>query len=409
MKTAGIIAEYNPFHQGHHYHIEKTRRLTNADYIVVVMSGNFTQRGQAAIMDKYRRARQALENGADLVLELPVCFATASAKIFAFGGVSLLDRLGIIDILSFGSEGGALEEIQQLAAFLLKEPDDFKTALQKALKQGFSYPKARFLALEKYFPERNTDALCLPNNILALEYCMALLSLNSSMKAVPVKRLHSGYHDKELSPDGCSSATAVRRALNQGFLSHLQEQLPSTVYRELKEEYGRTLPLDINDFSSLLHYRLFLNEQEDFTVYFDVHKELSDRIRNHRYSFSNYENFCDLLKTKELTHSRISRSLLHILLNIKESDMTRYKEEGYSRYGRILGLRKSASPLLHAIKQNASVPLISKLADLAGKLDPASNSMLETDIRAAHIYESILSAKFNSPFRDEFRRRLPVI
>lgn len=409
MKTAGIIAEYNPFHQGHHYHIEETRRLTGADYIVIVMSGNFTQRGHAAIMDKYSRAKLALEHGADLVLELPVCFATASAKHFALGGISLLNQLGVIDHLSFGSEDGSLEELLKLSSFLLEEPEQFRDCLQTALREGLSYPRARALALEKCFSCSCAERISLPNNILALEYCMALLSLNSSMKAVTVKRLHSGYHDVRLSPTGCSSATAVRKALLQGFLPPLEGQLPFSVYEELSREYGHTLPMEINDFSSLLHYRLFLNEQEDLTSYADVHRELADRILNQLYSFTNYEAFCDVLKTKELTHSRISRSLLHILLDIKESDLIRYKNEGYTRYGRILGFRKAAAPLLHAIKANSSIPLLSKLADSAKKLDLLSLSMLETDIRVSHIYESVLSQKFNRPFRSEYSRQFPIL
>ncbi|MBQ9991592.1 MAG: nucleotidyltransferase [Lachnospiraceae bacterium] len=409
MKTAGIIAEYNPFHQGHRYHIEETRRLTGADYIIVVMSGNFTQRGQAAIMDKYGRAKLALENGADLVLELPVCFAVSSASYFASGGVSLLDKLGVVDFLSFGSEGGSTEELLSLSSFLLEEPENFKAHLQTALKQGYTYPKARALALEKSFPEGKSELVSSPNNILALEYCTALLAFHSSIIPLPVKRLHSGYHDTGLSPTGYSSATAIRRVLIREIPALLEEQLPSSVYKYLKKEYDKTLPLDINDFSPLLQYRLLMEQPENLTLYADVHRELADRISGRIYSFTTYEDFCDQLKTKELTHSRISRSLLHILLGLKEDALQATKEEGYSRYAKILGFRKSAAPLLHAIKANTSIPLIPKLADSAKSLDPVSRTMLEADIRAAHIYEGVLCSKFNRPFRNEYSRQFPIL
>lgn len=408
MKTVGIIAEYNPFHLGHEYHIQKTRQITGADYVIIIMSGNFTQRGLAALTDKYSRARQALENGADLVLELPVCFATASAKIFAFGGVSLLEKLGVVDYLSFGSENDNLEEIRQTASLLEQEPETFKEQLQLQLRQGSPFPKARAIALKESCPGLNADFLHRPNNILAIEYCRALLSLSSSIKPVTIKRLHSDYHDSHLAARGYSSATAIRQSLNRADLESLSGHLPASVYRMLLDQYGHSLPVGINDFSGLLHYRL-LTEKEDFSLYADVHQDLADRIHRQLYAFQDYESFCDLLKTKQLTHSRISRSLLHILLDIKESALQQYKEEGYARYGRILGFRKNASSLLHQIKANTSIPLVSKLADSVYRLDPISNAMLEMDIRSAHIYESVLSQKFKIPFRNEYQRQFPIL
>ena len=409
MKAAGIIAEYNPFHLGHEYHIRQTREATGADYIVVIMSGNFTQRGQAALMDKYGRARQALENGADLVLELPVCFATASAKIFAFGGVSLLDKLGVIDCLSFGSENGRLEQIWQTALFFQKESEAYQTQLRLELKQGHSFPKARAIAMQKCCPGVNTDFLKQPNNILGVEYCNALLSLKSRITPVAIKRLHSSYHDPRLSEEGYSSATAIRQALDKALLLPLASHLPDSVHKMLLKEYGRTLPMGINDFSGLLHYRLLSEKRETLSLYADLHQDLADRIYHYLYSFRDYLSFCDLLKTKQLTHSRISRSLLHILLDIKENEIHQYKEGNYARYARILGFRKTSSHLLHKIKTNASIPLISKLADSPLDTDPLSAQMLKADIRAAHIYESVLSQKFQCAFRDEYRRQFPIL
>ena len=408
MKVAGIIAEYNPFHRGHQYHIRETRRLTGADYVIIVMSGNFTQRGQAALMDKYSRAKQALENGADLVLELPVFFSTGSANFFACGALSLLEKTGVVDYLSFGSEEGCLEKPRQIASFLQKEPDTYRKDLQTGLKQGLSFPKARALALEKNIPGVDAAFLTHPNNILGIEYCNALLSLNSSIKPITIKRLHGNYHDAALSAEGYSSATAIRQNLKDKDLSLLKNHLPFSVYEMLRAEYGFTMPVKMNDFSGLLHYRLLM-AKEDFSLYADVHKELADRICNQLYSFKDYASFCDSLKTKELTHSRISRSLLHILLDMKEEALQRYKAEGYSRYGRILGFRRAASPLLHQIKVHSCIPLISKLADSASLLDSLAITMLETDIRAAHIYESVLSQKFSLPFRDEYRRQFPIL
>lgn len=412
MNVVGIIAEYNPFHKGHQYHLEETRRKTEADYLIVVMSPNFTQRGQAAIMDKYSRAKQALLCGADLVLELPVRFSCASAKDFALGGVSLLQKLGIVQFLSFGSEQGALTHFLRLAAFLRQEPKEFKAALQSALKQGLSYPKARAFALQQcsLVPE----SPWLPNDILALEYCLALLKLDSSIKPVTIRRYASNYHDLALSSTGYSSAASIRKVLQKKEsswvdFSSLQNHIPHLVLQELKQDYGQTFPLETNDFSSLLHYQLLLHGQKELTVYADVHPDLADRIQKRLNQFTTIESFCDLLKTKELTYTRISRSLLHILLSITKEEVHQGKQAGYTPYGRVLGFRKDASPLLHAIKQHSSIPLITKLADAKKKLDPVSFSLLQTDIRSSHIYESVGSHKFHRPFRHEYSRQFPIL
>lgn len=412
MKVSGIIAEYNPFHRGHQYHMEATRKATGADYLIVVMSGNFTQRGDAAIMDKFSRAQAALEQGADLVLELPACFATASARHFACGGVSLLEKLGVVDSLSFGSEDGLLDSILACAEVLKEEPNSYRTLLQSCLGQGFSYPRARAMALTSLFPHLSEAAFSSPNNILGLEYCLALRTFNSKIRPVTIQRIHNNYHDSLLSDKGCSSATAIRGQIlgrqPEAEQSTLKNQLPDCTYRQLETEYGKTMPVSMDDFSSLLHYKLLTTSREQLQRYADVSSDLADRIYNHRLSFTSFEAFCDLLKTKQLTRSRISRCLVHILLDIEEAHMREYKEAAYSLYGRILGFRRESAPLLHAIKANAAIPLISKLADAGRLLDPLSLRMLETDIRSTQIYESLISHKFGSPFRNELSRPFPI-
>ena len=235
MRITSIISEYNPFHEGHKYHMENAKKITNSDFTIVIMSGDFTQRGTPAIIDKYARARQALCNGADLVLELPVCFATASAEGFAFGAVSILDKLGVIDSLVFGSECGDIEPIRKVADFLseesfasnnfnsLGEPDPFNTShkinnfrerLQFFLKQGLSFPKARAKALHEIFPALDNAFLSSSNNILGIEYCRALKYFGSSITPMTIPRKDNLYHDEELAGTGkLSSATAIRKVL----------------------------------------------------------------------------------------------------------------------------------------------------------------------------------------------------
>lgn len=458
MRISSIISEYNPFHEGHKYHMKKTKKITNSDYTIVVMSGNFTQRGTPAIMDKYARTKQALLNGADLVLELPVCFATASAEGFAFGAVSILEKLGVVDSLVFGSESGNIDCIKNVADFFVNEPVEYQERLQFFLKQGLSFPKARAFALGDFFPDLDDRFLSSSNNILGIEYCRALKYFNSSITPATIARKDNLYNDEELAEVGkLSSATAIRNVLNginydigQDIQHNLNKEssdmemskrntdfnilnpyMPESSLNILKDNWGISAPISSNDYSLLLKYKLLLENRESLADYLDVTSDLADRIYNNLNFYKDFDSFCDLLKTKELTYTRIARSLLHILLDIKKSDYNSFKKvsnnsiqtettnlnkshdlntiESYGQYARILGFRKEAAPLLHEIKKHSSIPLISKLSDSVKELDGVALSMLEKDIQAAHIYESVVADKFGHEFRNEFQRQLVIV
>lgn len=424
MRISSIISEYNPFHEGHKYHMEKTKKITNSDYTIVIMSGNFTQRGTPAIIDKYARTKQALLNGADLVLELPVCFATASAEGFAYGAVSILDKLGVVDNLVFGSECGDIEILKTIADFLTKESPEYKEQLQNYLKQGLSYPKARANVLEVFFPKLDKKLLSSSNNILAIEYCRALKHFNSSIVPMTITRKDNLYNDEELAENGkLSSATAIRNALLDSSIlfDTVLAHMPENSLNVLKDNWEIAAPVCSNDFSLLLKYKLLLETRETLVQYLDVTSDLADRIYNNLNLYRDFDSFCELLKTKEMTHTRISRSLLHILLDIKKDEYKLYKtsninngaspniNNGYGQYARILGFRKEAAPLLREIKNNSSVPLISKLSDSVRDLDDVALSMLQKDIQVSHIYESVVADKFHQEFKNEFKRQLVII
>ncbi|MBR4277086.1 MAG: nucleotidyltransferase family protein, partial [Lachnospiraceae bacterium] len=213
MIVNGIIAEYNPFHNGHIAHLEKTKEQTNADYTIVAMSGNFVQRGAPAVVDKYVRTKMALEGGADLVLEIPTCYSTSSAEYFASAGVALLDKIGVVDYLSFGSESGDIEILNHIASILLEEPPEFSEYMQRYLREGYTYPLARNNALIQY--ENSlfdaTRVLESPNNILAIEYIKAILRRESTITPFTIKRQGSNYHDRYMADNATSaSAQAIR-------------------------------------------------------------------------------------------------------------------------------------------------------------------------------------------------------
>lgn len=395
MKIVGLIAEYNPFHNGHQYHIEKAKEISSADAVIVVMSGNFVQRGAPAIMPKHLRTEMALKAGASLVIELPVCYATGTAEQFAYGAVSILHKLGCVDAICFGSECGNITILNKLAEILCNEPDEYKKCLQKYLRNGLSFPLARQKAIEEIYPSQDfSDILEQPNNILGIEYLKALYRLNSNIKPYTIERISSGYHDTDLQNE-FSSATALRQTIISGNFKDLHGQVPDNNIALFEENYRKRYPIYANDFSLILKYRLLNETKSSLTEYADVSEELANRICNQLNSFVSYEQFCELLKTKEMTYSRISRALLHILLGIKKTNYTDIQ------YARVLGFSKDDSDVLTVIKKLTTIPLLTKLT-ATKDLSELAVQMLNQDIYASNLYESVVTDKFKTSFINEY-------
>lgn len=412
MKINGIIAEYNPFHNGHKYHLEESRWTTGADYTIIAMSGNFMQRGTPAILNKYARTEMALRNGADLVLEIPSYYACASAEYFATGAVTMLDKLGVVDHLCFGSECGQEDLLDQIARILIEEPESYKVRLRIKLRQGYSFPTARSLALLEYCPSLSgaIEVFSSPNNILGIEYIKALKRRSSSIHPSTTKRVGSDYHDKLMGTNQ-SSALALRHAIfSKRDLNLLREQMPEDAHDILQKLWETASPMHSNDFSLPLHCKLIMESEAGYSQYVDVTPDLSDRIRKNLYSFTSLKGFCDLLKSKDLTYARISRSLLHILLNMKTETLVSYINDlDYVPYARVLGLRKDAAPLLSAIKSNSSIPMISKLADAEKLLSAPALEMLHRDISVSNVYNCVTAGKCRQPMRNEYTTPLIVL
>ena len=403
----GIIAEYNPFHNGHAYQIEQARLLTGCDFLVVVMSGDYVQRGAPAVFDKYTRARMALACGADLVLELPVACSCASAEFFASGAVSLLDGLGCVDFLCFGSESGNLQSLMEPARILAKESPVFQEALRRGLSLGLSFPAARKEAFRAC--ASNPDILDLPNNILGIEYLKALLQRESILKPVTIKREGQGYHDTLLD-SGFASASGIRRFLKQeeaplSALPALKESLPDPVMEVLKDTLAHTLPVWEEDFSMLLRYELLRQSASDLTRYADISPDLGRRLKNCADKFSSFSEFVALVKTKDVTYTRITRALFHILLNLTGEDT---RNSVAMPYARILGFRKDHSRILGLLKENSRIPIIPKAADYKTYLTPDLQPLFEKDLFAANLYETIAAAKQKRAFLHDLKRS-PVI
>lgn len=410
MRITGLITEYNPFHNGHQYHISEALKVTGADAAVVVMSGDFVQRGTPALMPKHLRAEIALHCGASAVFELPVVYACASAESFAYGAVSLLDQLNCIDSICFGSECGNTKILTKIANILCQEPLEYSLLLQKYLKQGNSYPSARKQALKDYTGDDEIlEVLDSPNNILGIEYIKAILKRKSKMKAYTISRTSTGYHDTSLT-SSISSATAIRNYLQETDSTSINTEpiksaLPSYGYQLFQENFNIRFPVWPKDLSLLLKYRLLNETRDSLTAYMDVSKDLANRIINTRNELIEWNQYCDILKTKEITYSRISRALLHIVLDIKEDMSAKVLDKNCTGYARLLAFDSGHSWVLKEMKKNSKILVITKLSAIQN-LSPDDQKILEKDIFASDLYESILSTKFNRPFINEYQKKI---
>ena len=427
MKIVGLITEYNPFHAGHLYHMQQARELTGADYCVVLMSGSFVQRGEPAIFDKYLRTKTALLAGADLVLEIPTAFSTASAHEFAAYGVALLSAIGV-DAVVFGSECGQIEILKQAAYALNHESAEFQERLRKGLKAGLTYPQARAKALGETQADgtrvenmedfhANTDVpvshtwtsvLNSPNNILGIEYLRAAEDLHSPMEFYTISREGSGYHEDTLADANFPSASAIRGIIrnslskDKDLLDILASHLPAVTH----PAYTGAVPVFVDDFSELLNAAV-LQLQATFSIA-DLSPELAARLAKPPYFPLSFEERIQALKTRQLTYTRVSRALLHLVLGMREEDISRWKEEGYALYARILGFRRQSSPLLSCLHKKSSIPLITKMADAAQNLSPSALALLEQEVYASHLYQTV-RMKRSGVFQNEYTEGLVFV
>lgn len=377
MNVVGIIAEYNPFHEGHAYQIQKAKEQCGADFAVVVMNGDFVQRGEPAIFDKYTRTKEALLGGADLIFELPVRFGLSSAGDFAMGGILALNALPFVTHLCFGTETGDLTPLLQAATFLCDEPDSYRTRVKHFVKQGILYPKARSLALaaESGLPTETWDS---PNNILGLEYCVALQKLHSKIKPFTIRREGQGYHDNDTPA--------------------LSDFPSATFLREKIRKAGEKENLSLSDFSSLIGYSLLT--AKDLCRIKDITPDLSDRIRNELPKYREINEFVKTIKNPSLTTGRIKRSFFQCLFDIE-------KEEPVMPYLRVLGMKKEASSLLSQ-KENASCQILTKLAFDVPKMDDTAKKLFAKDLLASDLYRQVFCHKYNQTLPNEYQHS-PIV
>lgn len=411
MKAVGLVTEYNPFHNGHLYHLNKAMELTGADISVAVMSGDFVQRGEPAVLDKYTRTSMALNSGVNLVVELPVNYAVSSAESFAAGALKVLDYIKA-DSIAFGSESGDIERLSKLAHILCDNEDTLYKEISKYTANGISYAAARQKVVEKLTDKDTAEMLTSSNNILAVEYLKAIIKNNYAIKPYTVQRRGDSYNDTDIRSE-YASATALRENLKA---DNISEYIPVKAGLILSSNTNYIYPDDITEvlFTRLLDILFASNYDKNVFIenvmqYPDVSKEIAGRLyksamdmitrtvpqrseSKDNWAFS-FGSLCEHIKTKEVPLSRIKRALVRITLGLDKKHMEKYANEPYIR---VLGFDKKGQEYLSYIRKTVEVPLITKTADY--------KEMLLDDIHAANIYNMIVAGKYGVKELGDFVR-----
>lgn len=384
----GIITEYNPFHKGHKYHLENAIKDTNASHIVCVMSGNFMQRGIPAIVDKWKRTEMALKNGVDLVLELPLVYSVSSAERFSFGSVSLLNSLGIVDNLYFGSEEGRIEPLKKIADVLSEEPENFKELLKHHINSGLPFHKSRSMALTEYIKCGDIEnILANSNNILGIEYLKALNTLKSQIHPYTLKREGSNYNDNIINKI-FSSATSIRKHLKTGSLDRLTDILPEKTYDILYKINSSQSPFIFEeDMFKYIKFKLLTEGAENLKNLPDASEGLDNKIYKEILNSNSLDELILKVKSKRYTYTRINRILAQYFLGLESYDLLSLAKTP-APYARVLGFTSKGREILKEMKEKCSIEIITKVP--RNNLSPH----MELDILGTKAY-SILNPSVN--------------
>lgn len=388
MKVCGIIVEHNPFHNGHLYHINKAKEVTNSDYIIAVMSGNFAQRGIPSIIDKWIKTEIILNNGVDLVIELPILYTISSAEFFSYGAISLLDSLGIVNNICFGCENSEINTIQTIAQLFANEPNDFKKILKNYIGSGLSFPHARNNALKEYLLNKKLNTnfeidqfLNNSNNILGIEYCKSIIKLNSNIKPYTIKRLGSSYHDLSLNHN-FSSASAIREHIkNNGNFNIISNYIPDNTFKILNKlrNYNYDFTFEENMFPYIKYKcMLYSNDLRNIP---DVKEGIENKILKEIYNAKSLNDLILRVKSKRFTYTRVSRILAQFFIGFDKFNTSELRKMKCP-YARVLGFNSNGRNLLKIMKSNSNIPIYTKLPN-------KKNDTLKLDIQSTIAYSLI--------------------
>lgn len=398
MNLLGLVVEYNPFHNGHKYHLEKSKEITNATHTVAIMSGSFLQRGEPALFDKYTRAEIAVKNGVDLVIELPTLYACQSAEIFSHGAVATLNSLNCVNSLCFGSEEGNIDILQTISEILVKEPSDFKTTLKNFLDEGIVFPVARSKALYEYIKNNHLlelsedelqQVLNSSNNILGIEYIKSLIKLNSSIKPYTITRIASKYNSTDIESNICS-ATAIRNSLKDNTdLKLIENVVPLHTFNEINHKINTNFnPVFDYMFYDLLSSTI-IRDVDNLTKYFEVNEGIENKIYSNVFTSKNLEELINSTKSKRYTMTKIKRTLNNILLGINRDDVIKVKDLDRVPYIRILAFNNKGREIIKKIKTSSDIEIITKFSKISHVDDPIFDTLIKYDLKSSNMYNLI--------------------
>ncbi|GGA83798.1 nucleotidyltransferase [Ornithinibacillus halotolerans] len=384
MNVCGLIVEYNPFHNGHVYHVNQAKEQTNADIIIAVMSGSFLQRGEPAIIDKYHRAKAAITSGVDIVVELPYVFAVQSSNLFAKGSILTLNELGVNSIC-FGSESGNIHYFTEGYRKLSTHEHAYKKELKQQLNKGISFPTASKIAYETIGLDTSNFNLSQPNNILGFSYVKAILDNNLSITPHTITRINSGYHETEIT-SSIASATSIRKQLfeHHANIQQLEHTMPQITLNQLRTyQENATLLHNWEKYFTLLHYRVMTMSIQELSLIHDIEEGLEYRIKKTAQEATSFSDWVKRIKTKRYTWTRIQRIFVHILTNTNKTEISQHTSNSSVPYVRLLGMNNNGRAYLNQQKKQMEVPLLTKLSH-------NQHPMLTIEERATHAYYSIL-------------------
>ncbi len=400
MKVCGFISEYNPYHNGHLYQFQKSMQETKADASIVVMSGDFVQRGEPAIISKYKRAEVAVRNGADLVIELPSIVATASAEHFAFGAVNILHHTGIVDYLSFGSESGDISELDQIAELIYNESDAYKSTLKSYLKEGMGFAEARSKTIE-YLYVVDPSVLNKSNNILAIEYLKSLKRLGSSITPVTIKRIGDDYNDKTIT--SVASATGIRELIANDKFSEAYPHMPKQMYQALKNELDNLLYFE--DIYKYIRYKIITSTPEELKKHQDVTEGIENTLKKNIHFTNSFDELFEYMSRKRFTTTKLKRALLNIYLGNTKQLLALSKTT--PPYIKVLALNKMGTKLLKEMKhRNEELNIIVNNKKGFKKLDARSKKIFLNDMNASLLYNHLICMKTGELKSNDFQNEL---
>lgn len=395
MKILGLIVEYNPFHNGHLYHLKKSLDITNSTHSIAVMSGNFLQRGEPALFDKYKRAEMAVSNGVDLVIELPTLYACQSAEIFAHGAITLLNSLNCIDSLCFGSEHGDIDLLVEISKILINEPDKFKVLLKRNLDEGLLFALARSKALSEYMlnytnlnvdENKLNDILSTPNNILGIEYIKSLLKHKSTIKPYSITRIQADYNSETIESNICS-ATAIRKTLREyNNLDNISDVVPIKTFELISKCIDNNFNPMFDEYYFDTIRELVIRDLSILDSYFDINEGIENKIYKSVFSCNNIYELQQSIKSKRYTLTKVKRILNNILLGITKDDMNKVKNVMHLPYIRILAFNDKGREIIKQIKLSSEIKIINKFSNVNFEDDKVFETLIKYDIKATNMY-----------------------